>query len=183
MRPDGAKTTRKHDGTSSLLCSSWLRQHASWFSLHTCHRHLRDLAACVLILKCSCFTRRFCPSVSVEPAASPRSACPRTTRVVSTARTGAEPTVHGDGVRVDRENATYLFSEPISCGSPRIGIHWPCKMHSSNWRVFSFRITWANTDKYSLSLPLTPSWNALWCSLSVHHIACTYRCFSINVNK
>lgn len=55
--------------------------------------------------------------MSHNPVASPRSACPRTMRVVSTPLRGAEPTVLGDGVQVDHENATYVFSQPIGCAA------------------------------------------------------------------
>lgn len=43
-------------------------------SSRTCHRHRPDVAAPVLTLKSSCFTRRWCPSTSPTPASSPRSA-------------------------------------------------------------------------------------------------------------
>lgn len=93
-------------------------------SSRTCHRHRPDVAAPVLTLKSSCFTHAgdAHPRPRLLPPLQGLPACPRTMRVVSTPSRGAEPTFLGDGVQVDHENATYLPSEPISCGSPRIGI-------------------------------------------------------------
>lgn len=48
-------------------------------------------------------------------------------RVVSTPLRGAEPAGLGDGAQVDHENAIYFLTEPISCGSSRIGIQRLCE--------------------------------------------------------
>lgn len=73
-------------GQSSILSLSWLGPHASRPPyIHTCHRHRPYQAASVPTLKSSFFKRRQ-KHPSSTPAASPRSARPRTMRVVSSHR-------------------------------------------------------------------------------------------------